>query len=405
MTEQDKLLEIQMNLSPRTRAIDILTIAVTLLIIFGFAIGIYIYPDREFSEQENIYLQQYPKFTMKRLVNGKFTEEFAEYYSDQFPFRDMFVGIKGVTEIAQLKMQNNNVTLSKDGYIIKREDYPSFGTVDKNLEAVNNFGEAMNELGIPFTIAMAGRSADVLQRYLPSMYPNDLSDRLWTHFEETLSANQYVDYADLRTPLKALIDSDDGKQYYYKTDHHWTTLGAYIGYCEIMKSFGVEPQPIENFTVETVSDSFYGTTWSSAGMKWVRPDSMQYFRYDGDTDFTTDIIDTGTKFKGFYDLSYLDKKDKYSSFISGNNARVDIYPSESKGEREKLLLIKDSFAHSLAPFLAYHYDLVILDLRYYKMSVKQLVADEGIDRVLIMHNIGTLTETNILGILNLELKK
>lgn len=402
MTDQDKLLDLQMGIKEKTRLLDILTAVFLMLIIFGFTLGVIITPDNEFSEQENRYLQQAPKFTLERLIQGKFTSEISNYYSDQFPLRDVFVGIKAVAEIGALKKENNSVVLGKNGYIIKRIDYPDFSMIDKNLTAIAVFGKAMDELNIPYSVAMAGRNVDVLQRYLPALYPNYLSDNLWNHFESKMSEDTYTDYIDLRTPLKSIIDGDTSEQIYYKTDHHWTTLGAYYAYVEIIKSFGEDPMPLNYFDIQVASNEFYGTTWSSAGMKWVKPDVINLFRYEGDDYYITEIIDNGKIIEGFYDFEQFDKKDKYSAFIGGNNSRVDIYHSEGT-TREKLLLIKDSFAHSLAPFLAYHYDLVILDLRYYKNSVKELVIEETIDRVLIMNNIGNITETNVYGILQLGL--
>jgi hypothetical protein len=402
MTDQDKLIALQMSIKDKTRTLDILTSIFLLIIIFVFTILILVLPDKEFSEQENRYLQKAPSFTLERLTNGKFTSEISGYFSDQFPGRDIFVGAKSVAEIGMFKQQNNSVTLGTDGYIIKRIDYPNFDTISKNVNSMSIFGKAMEELGVPYTIAMAGRNVDVLQRYLPSLYPNFHSDELWQHFESALSADTYTSYVNLKNPLKTIIDSDTNEQIYYKTDHHWTTLGAYYAYVEIMNSFGEEPLSLSDFEIERVSDEFYGTTWSSAGMKWVKPDTMEYFRYEGDEYYITEIVDTGRIIEGFYDREQLSKKDKYSSFIGGNNSRVDIYHSEGT-TREKILLMKDSFAHSLAPFLAYHYDLVILDLRYYKSSVKELVIEENIDRVLIMNNIDNISETNVYGILQLGL--
>lgn len=155
---------------------------------------------------------------------------------------------------------------------------------------------------------------------------------------------------------------------------------------------GEEIAPIESYTREVVSDAFFGTTWSTAGMSWIAPDTMEYFRFAGDTDFTTTILDNGTSFAGFYDRSYLSKKDKYSSFIGGNNALVTV-TKNGDADRPTLLLVKDSFAHSAVPFLAQHYDLVIVDIRYYKKSTAALIDEYGADRVLVLYNIDSLTSS------------
>ncbi len=431
MTEQETLLDLQFKLRDKTRVIDIVTVIAMLIIIYTFAIMIYIIPDADFSEQENRYLQKYPALSsayegtlteriragkfLDRLIDGKFTAEIADYFSDQFPMRNVFVGIKGMSEIALLKQENNDVIAAGDGYIIKRSDYPNYKAVDNNLDAILKFSPALEKLNIPYTVAIAGRPVDALQLYLPALYPKFRTEDLWNYFNTSITSDNYLQYVDLLTPLRLRINGEyntdsyggGSEQIYYRTDHHWTTLGAYYGYTEIMKSIGVQPQPPEAFNIEEVSSAFYGTTWSSAGMKWIKPDFMYYYRYESDdTDYTTVIEDTGVTFKGFYDLSYLDKKDKYSSFISGNNAFVSVTKtSNAEDGRETMLLIKDSFAHSLVPFLAYHYDLIILDLRYYKSAVIDLVRERGVDRVLIMNYMGSLTETNVFGVLNLGLKE
>lgn len=407
MTEQEKLLEIQFGVAKKARITDILTIVIFLAIVYIFAASVYIIPDREYSEAERRYLQQKPEFTIERLIDGKFTSEIATYLTDQFPVRDVFVGMKGAMEIALLKKENNSTVAADDGYLIKRTDYPNYEMVDKNTESIVGFAPAMQKLGIPYTVALAGRHADALTRYLPAFYPTEYTDKLWNYFEDKMAEDSYIQFVDLLTPLKAVIDTDGSEQVYYKTDHHWTTYGAYLGYCEIMKSFGVEPIELSAITKEEVSDEFYGTTWASAGMKWIKPDTMYYYRWAGDeTDYTTTIVDTGASFTGFYDRSYLLVNDKYSSFIGGNNARADVIKTADSGEkREKLLLIKDSFAHSAVPFLAYHYDIIIIDLRYYKDSVIELITEEEIDRVLILNYMGSMTETNVFGMLNLGLKQ
>ena len=408
---QDALIDIQMSVAGKARIPDILTIATGILIIIAIFIAMIIIPDSTFSEQENRPLQQFPALSTKsenkfldRLVAGKFTSEMAKYYSDQFPLRDMFVGLKGITEVAMLKGENDDVILCGENYLITKDPITkSFNEtrdiLDKNIEGIAAFADVMAEMKVPVTLAAAGRSIDVLSIYLPANYPKETSQKLWTSFNGLADYYKSIKRLDLCDPLKKLIESQNKGQLYYKTDHHWTTLGAYYAYSEIIKSYkeeGLEPLPLSAFTRETASDSFYGTTWSKAGMKWVEPDNMEYFRYDGDEDFHVTIKDTGKSFNGFYDRTYLDKKDKYSSFIGGNNARVDITkPGDSS--RPKMLVIKDSFAHSVISFLAYHFDLIILDYRYYMDSAAKLVFDENIDRVLFLHNIANISESNIYG--------
>lgn len=374
---------------------DIVSVVGLLAIIYGFAISTLAIPDKEFSPDENRYLQGKPTLTLETLTNGKFTKGVADYFSDQIPLRSLFVETKAVSEIALLKFENDDVLLGKDGYIIAEDYYPDLDEARKNIKAINRFAAALPE-EIEFSVAVAGRAQDVLWSKMPSLYPaEDQTERVFDYLYNNLD----ISSIDILNPLRER--ADDGEYVYYKTDHHWTTLGAYYAYAEILSEWGIEPLPLEYFTRETVSEEFYGTTWSKAGMRWVKPDSIEYFRFEGDDSYTT-YIDGEKAFSGFYDRSYLEEKDKYSSFIGGNNARVTITSGESG--REKLVLVKDSFGHSLAPFLAAHFDLEILDLRYFKTSTLDFVVESEASRVLFIYNMDGIINSNSAAMLNLGIK-
>ena len=378
---------------PKHRLSDIITVAGLLLIIYGFSASMIASPDKDYSADENRYLQTLPRFSIEALTSGKYTKDIASWCTDQMPLRNVFVGTKAVTETAILKSENNNVLLGTDGHIIAKTDYINKSYVNKNVYALKAFADATDA---DVLVAVAPRSQDALIRYMPELYPaKEVSDEAFAYLNESLDG---LDSVDLLTPLRDRVDA--GEYVYYRTDHHWTTLGAYYAYVEIMESYGITPYPLEYFTREVVSEEFYGTTWSKAGMKWIASDSMEFFRFDGDDKLVTEIVDDGERIEGLYERSYLAEKDKYSAFIGGNNGRVKIYLNGGK-ERETLVLIKDSFGHSLAPFLAAHFDLDIIDLRYYKLSVHEVIAESGADKVLVMYNLDSFTSATNLTMLTM----
>ena len=421
--DADELFALQMKLAEKSKGSDRTGILLFLALIFLLGALIFIIPDKEFSEQENRALQGRPQLQsnfdgnlierikagkfLDKYFSGDFAEDVGDYYSDQFPARDFFVGLKGVTEIAMLKGENNDVVLGKDDYLLSRMDNPKIDNVLKNYDASAAFADRLAEAGVSVTFAAAGRVIDVAEEKLPALYPVDVLHQPWDALDDRAvqthvdGSAEYTDmlYLNLLDPLKAA--SDAGDDVMYRTDHHWTTHGAYLAYVELMKLWGMEALPESAFTVEVVSDAFYGTAWRNAGMKWITPDTMEFYRFEGDEDYTMTIHDSETVMDGFYDRSYLEKTDKYSSFISGNHAYVTV---EKNGEedRERLMLVKDSFGHSLAPFLAYHFDLEIIDLRYYKTSTSALVNETGCDRVLIINNMDSLTSAATLGMLGME---
>ena len=406
LLDQSSLLSIQKDLSGKTRRSDIALIALFLTIVFGLSVAFFIIPDKDFSEEENRVLQGTPSISSPgkfadRLISGKYTSEIAKYYADQFPLRDSFVGLKAAVVLGLGGRENNSIIVGDGGRLAELPASFSEETVKKNTDVLISFAKVAESLGADFTAVAAPRSADVFTPFISSPSPLIYTEETRQAISGGLSAAKYIDLFDTLVPGIA-----EGEYLYYRTDHHWTTLGAYYGYCELVKSFGITPYSLDDFTISTVSSEFYGTAWSKAGMKWISPDEMQFFRYDGDDLFTTVLENKEeTAFDGFYNESYLDKKDKYAAFLSGNNGRVTVTLGYGRGEsqpREKMLIIKDSFAHAMVPFLARHFDLEIIDLRYYKSSVSDLIKECGISHVVAIYNYDSFVTENSFNILRLS---
>ncbi len=406
--EADRLLAVQMEKKGETKRSDCVLLSVFVVIVFLFGILLVALPDKEFSEQENRYLQGMPQIQSRfngtfferiaegrfldRYFDGDFQEEISEYFADQFPARDFFIGLKAATELTLGRGENNDVLLGNDGYLIKYTNDKDISHLLSNAETAERFTAAMEEAGIPVTFAAAGRGIDVLQSKYPALYPADKTDATWQALAGALE-NTDVDYLDLRDVQRPYADR--GEEVMYRTDHHWTTLGAYYAYVAIMEHWGMEALPIEAFTVEVASEEFYGTTWRSAGMKWIAPDRMEFFRFEGDESYTMTIEGKSETIEGFYDRSYLEKTDKYSAYIAGNNSLVTIEKNGDE-ERERLLIIKDSYGHALAPFLAYHFDLEIIDPRYYRFETLAHATETGCTRALIIENMDSLLTSDVL---------
>lgn len=386
----EQYLDIEMKHSGRQRTTDIVLTVICCVVMFALGIGIFIGKPDAFSSEENRTLQGYPEFTIKKFLSGKFTSEISSFYSDQFPFRNKFVMIKGATEIGELRMENNDTLIGRDDYLIKRIEYgqDEYEQAQKSLEYISEFERAISELGVDFYFALAPRSIDIMDFKLPDQFSTARADTIWKYADQ--SKLRIITFNDR---LKA--SAMNGEYVWFKTDHHWTARGAYIAYLELAAKMGFEPIAASKLTAVTVSEDFRGTTYSSSGIKWTSPDILELLRYDGDSDFTVRDAENNTEItKGFYDYSYLEVKDKYSIFVGGNNQHVSITHNDGK-ERPKLLLIKDSFAHSVVPFLAEHYDIEMFDLRYYKTgSVYKYAAEHNFDAVLVLYGIDTIATSD-----------
>ena len=372
--------------------LHIVTVCVFLSLLIGFSLAFWILPDRSFSDEENRSLRTFPRFSWERLFDGSFSREINEYFADQFPARDDLVGLKGVAENALLKGENNGILLGKNGQLAQRlfdvqcadgrvlTDCDGFD--DAHIrEAGAGLIRANENLDVPFTVLLTGRTLDVAASAF--VYPREGSDALLSAVEGAVGD---VDYLQTVPEMRERYDA--GEAVYYRTDHHWTTLGAYYAYAALMRNWGMDEQtlPMEAFTRQTASEAFYGTAWSAGGMKQVAPDSLEIWLLGNEDEFT--VTADGRALAGLYSYSYLEKKDKYSVFLDGTH---DVVTIQKEGEeRPTLLLLKDSFANALAPFLSQHFDLVLLNLsstRNDYTNVSARAAEYGADRVLLVYTL------------------
>lgn len=377
----------------------IINIVLFLAIIFGISAAFVIIPDKSYSENENRNLQTFPEFSIEKLFDeGKFSSEMNEYFADQFPMRDLFVNIKAMSELALLKGENDGVLIGEDGILAVRtfsmfkdrltrvnSDMFYADTVKRQLGILNKFAENSS---VPVHAVIPPRVIDVASDSF--RYPDDISKSLIGTLD-TVSP-------EILVPVHSALSQKhlEGEYVYYRTDHHWTTLGAYYAYVEIMRSFGMEDDIIEadEFNKQTVADEFYGTTWSKSGFRFVGPDTMEFWSLGNEDQFTTTIGDVS--FGGFYDVSYLETKDKYSAFISGTH---DVTKVTKNGETDRpvLLIPKDSFANSLVPFLAQHFDLVLVNMANRMTDITTYVTEYSADRVLFVWNLENLITNGNLG--------
>ena len=333
-----------------------------------------------------------------------FSDDISDYYSDQFPFRDQLRVIKAATEIAMLKQENNGVLFAK-GYLVKKDTLAdgktledATGTIDSNLKYIGDMQKFLPE-NIKCYTAVAGRTVDIAESALPAIFPysSTNAEAYWQAYNEAVE-KYGVNTVELKDLLKGKFD--EGEYVYYKTDHHWTTLGAYYAYTSISAAFGKAPYSLDKFEREVFSSKFIGTTYAKAGAALGGADTIEFFRYEGDKDYETVIKEDGTVLEAFYNYEYRNDNDKYSAFLgsdnksNGGNNAVTLITKKSGEPREKMIVIKDSFGHSLVPFLAIDYDLIVLDMRYYNGDMSEYLSDESVTSILFIYNMETFSNND-----------
>ncbi len=338
-----------------------------------------ILPDRTFSEQENRYLQTAPRFSFSSLFSGKFTDAFETYLTDQFAFRDGWIALKARSELISGKRENNGVYLCADETLIEPYSAANPSDLDFSLDAINALTDSA---GVPVYFALIPSASEVWNSKLPEGTPNDSQAGTIGH------AYSYV-HAKTADVAGALISHAD-EPVFYRTDHHWTTLGAYYGYAAIADAMGILPIPLSDYSESVVTSTFYGTAYSASGFSWVRPDSISaYVPVDGITitNYPNGVAEDGE----MYDAPALETKDKYRYFYGGNTPLLTIRTAHP--DAPSLLILRDSYMDAMSPFLTAHFsEIHILDLRYYKTSLRAYLDAHDIDAILVCYNVKNFSE-------------
>ena len=355
------------------------------LFLGGLLVWHVLLPDRVRSETENRTLAQRPELTWSALADGSFTKAAEDYFADQFPLRDGWTGVKARAELLLGKREFNNVYLCGDTLIAKVNP-PLDGLEDRNLDCVRRMAERTE---IPVYLGLIPSAAEIWRERLPA------GAESWDQaaFISRAAELEGVEPVDVLGALRARAEED----IFYRTDHHWTTLGAYYGYAALMEALGrgeevLAPEAAKERDLP-VSNGFQGTLYSQSGIHWLEPDSIEFWVEDRGLSVTS-WRNGAPEETELYDSDYLGEKDKYSAFLGGNQPLCVIRNEAGAG---RLMLVRDSYADSLAPFLARHFEEVhLLDLRYYRGSPAAYAQEHGVDGIVVLQSVPNLiTDRNL----------
>ena len=366
---------------------DLITVAAAAFFVLLLGTLIFILPGKKVLERENRPAASFPRFSARKLVSGEFIDGVADFYDDRLPFREELVSLRSVSELILGGGCCGEILVAADGYLI---DYPRYSEENYRLiqKNINDFLALGETSGLDHTVAVIPRGIDVMKCKLSGLLRD--RDAAWELLRDgTLTFDAMLS-----------AHAEKGEYVWYRTDHHYTTLGAYYVYLDLSKTLGYEPYPMEFFTPVTVSGDFLGTSFSSSGLPTASADEITLFRYGGDGDFT--VTYGNTVQKGFYELSRLEGHDKYSVFLGGNHGLTEIKKEDES--RPTLIMIKDSYSHAIAPFLALHFDLELIDPRYYKGEISELISSSRAEKMILFCGIDTLADADlrINGILSME---
>ena len=348
-------------------------------------------PQKAFSDSEIRYLQKKPEFSVKSLLNGSYGEKYEQFLSDQFPGRNVSIGMKVTTERLALQEDVNGVYFGKDGYLIEKFDTEDLEgeQLNKNIGKLAAFtGAAEKSLGKDHVRVMLVPSASqIITERLPFLAaPYDqgrVIEMLCRSLKEAGGSRETV------LPAEEYLKRYREEALYYRTDHHWTARGAYLGYRLWAESVGLTPWTEEMFDIQTVNSEFHGTVYSKLNVPW-RYDTIEVWQPKEEKDYRVSFDGEPKEYDSLYFPGALEGKDKYAVYLDGNHAITKIENRSITGDQKekKLLMIKDSYAHSFAVFAANHFGTVYMaDLRYLNLNLKEWMEEQEITDVLVLYQI------------------
>jgi hypothetical protein len=349
----------------------------------GISVISLLLPDKDFSPLENRYLQKPPKLSLETLGSGKFMEDAEDYVSDHIAGRDFWVAAKAWSERLSGKKENNGVYFGAQNTLINRVKAPDPDKLKKDMGYVDAL---VGNVSVPVYFGLIPSAAEIWRDRLPAGAP--------TADEKAIIDKLYFSTGASTIDLYSALAAHSGEDIYYRTDHHWTSLGAYYGANAIFEALGMEPIDLADYQKTTVTSQFNGTSFSTSGVRWLPPDAIDTYVPDQGIKVTSYFKGTPEE-GGLYVDSFLNVKDKYSYFLGGRQPLCVVEKEGSTGP--KVLVIRDSYSDSLAPFLTERFSEVhLFDPRDNLTSVKGYVEEHSIDAVIVLYSFANFaTDANL----------
>lgn len=369
------------------------TVLLFCVLLLSFAVLFLLLPQSPFSNAEKRALQTRPRFSLSTFFSGRFGSDVNRWYADQFPFRGVLVGLKSTVEIALGKGESHGILLGRAGQLARAEYDVGLPVLTDRIDearlqrAAAGVNRAARNAAVPTVFLFPGRTVEIASSAFGYPVPR-AEDVFRAALDPTVNA------PSVSSVLRKRYENGDAVV--YRTDHHWTVAGAYEGYCEVLRAFGMEEEiiPLSDYSLTVLTDSFRGTFAASGGIPWVPGESLTVPTRSDDDAFR--VTADGVLQSGFYTRPQKDRPIGYDLLLDGTH---DVVTVEKPGEdRPRLVVFKDSFANSMAPFLARHFDLVLLNLSSTRKDFTDLTALAGTfaaDRVLVVYSVANLATAGV----------
>lgn len=329
-----------------------------------------------YSIEEKRTLSSRPSLNVSDIVNGTYQEQLETYNKERFLARRTWSEIKtdvntlfGAKEIDDVYILDDRLV---EGYTKCSEE-----AVENRVKAINSFIEEHSDL----------KSSFLLVPNAISIYRDDLPWLSNVASQKTLIDQFTYQLNDsILTPdCNKVLDSHKDEYIFYRSDSHWTTVGAGHVFDNWLQQQDVEYHN-PDYKSYTVTQNFAGTLANKIGyyefedtieLLVSRNDNTRYIVTYEDNEQVTSVYDSQTL-----------QKDPYTVFLGGNHPIITIDTNVDNNKR--LLIFKDSFANAFIPFLVPYYNqIVVIDPRYYDDDLNTLISNNSFTDVMFLYNVNT----------------
>ncbi|MCL2221905.1 MAG: DHHW family protein [Oscillospiraceae bacterium] len=382
--------------------LNIVLSSAALIILFFF---VFILPsDENASEFENRNMEQFPVLTFESYLSGEFFKRFESYLLDNTAMRTSWLTLGHIAEMSYgLRLPGGGAMVDFGGADLgiglvpdEPDDVIPFSAFSPGLSEVQvittgavsepfsvdvNFHEdAVFYLRYTENRELAARYAEVLNSYRAAVADDVRMFSLISPVKVEFMGERYravnssqlgtinfigelLDESIVQVDAHGFLEAHFEEYIFFRLDHHWTALGAYYAYLAFAEAAGIDPITIENYTEHAI-EGFIGSLAVGTRNRTVleNPDTIYFYTLDDGTEFSIDMFVIPTEFSAL----------SYRVFLGGDRAIYSFTTSNLNGRT--LVVVKDSFANALIPWIAPHYEMiVVIDPRQFFGSVTQIL--------------------------------
>ena len=366
---------------------NVLTVVLFALLLLATPLLFLLLPYRAFSDTERRYLAEPPKLSEQDLSDWSFDDKVETFLADHLPLRDALASVNAYTMLYSGRQVSAEIFTDRDGYLVEGPVDFDAEEIAARLARIASLGEKTGLTPRLLIVPSTGYVRnDRLPKTLAALYRDG---EVLSQIEETPG----VELIPITDRFR-----EEGADWFYRTDHHWTADGAFAAYEAYMQSAGHEPLSHDAFSRRTV-DGYVGSTRSRSAL-WLTKSDMLTIDEPIGCALTVTFSDDATVYHDLFFESHLSEYDWYPVFLDGNHPITVIENDAAGTDAPVLLMVKDSFGNSLVPYLVPSYrTIVVVDPRYTKQSVSELCETYGATELLFCYSIERIASEQSLKLL------